>query len=179
MITPEPPVFLKAYQPHLRYYLIDESRYTDDELGLKKTPLSGMFSIENAGKSFEDLQRAVDRIVAIINADPNKERIDKIVTRWIKRHLIYLGAEINLDKLNSLIEDKEMLAENLENLMQKERLQSEQRGEMRGILKGRMETKRETALNLISMNILTDEQIAQASGLTVADVTKLRNDAKH
>ena len=32
-----------------------------------------------------------------------------------------------LDKLNSLIEDKEMLAENLQNLMQKERLQSEQR----------------------------------------------------
>ena len=30
-----------------------------------------------------------------------------------------------LDKLNSLIEDKEMLAENLESLMQKERLQSE------------------------------------------------------
>ena len=32
-----------------------------------------------------------------------------------------------LDKLKSLIEDKKMLAENLENLMLKERLQSEQR----------------------------------------------------
>jgi hypothetical protein len=27
-IRPEPPQFLRAYQPHLRYYLIDEGRYT-------------------------------------------------------------------------------------------------------------------------------------------------------
>lgn len=171
MNHPEPPAFLKVYQPHLRYYLVDESRYTDEELGLKNTPLSGMFGVENAGKSFEQLQHAVDRVVAIIKADPNKERIDKIITRWIKRHLKYLNVDINLDQLNSLIEDKDMLAENLENLMNRERLQSEQ--------KGRMETKRETALNLINMNILTDEQIAQASGLNVADVLALRTDAKH
>ena len=37
--------FLRAYQPHLRYYLIDESRYTDEELDTRHTPLS----VENAG----------------------------------------------------------------------------------------------------------------------------------
>ncbi|KGK41299.1 transposase [Nitrincola sp. A-D6] len=179
MISPEPPEFLKAHQPHLRYYLVNEKRYTEEELGLKSTPLSGMFSIENAGNSFEDLQRAVDRIVAIIKADPNKERIDKIVTRWIKRHLKYLGAEVNLDKLNSLVEDKDMLAENLEHLVQKERSASRMEGELIGMQKGRMETKRETALNLINMNILTDEQIAQASGLTLADIMALRADTEH
>ena len=191
MITPEPPAFLKAYQPHLRYYLVDEGRYTDEELGLKSSPLSGMFSIENAGKSFEDLQRAVDRIVAIIKADPNKERIDKIVTRWIKRHLKYLGAEINLDKLNSLIEDRDMLAENLENLVQKERLQSEQRGEIRGIQKGRMEGRVEgrtegeqasqvkIAHNLITRTDMDDATIADVSGLPIEEVTKLRSASKH
>ncbi|CAM4298126.1 hypothetical protein VRRI112168_19490 [Vreelandella rituensis] len=80
-----------------------------------------MFSVENAGESWEALQQAVDRIVAIIQADPNKERIDRVITRWIKRHLQRLGAEVNLDQLNSLVEDKDMLAENLENLVQKER----------------------------------------------------------
>ena len=179
MIKPEPPEFMKVYQPHLRYYLVDESRYTDEELGLKNTPLSGMFSVENAGKSFEQLQHAVDRVVAIIKADPNKERIDKIITRWIKRHLRYLNVEINLDELNSLVEDRDMLAENLENLVQKERLQSEQVGIQKGIQKGRMEAKHETALNLINMNVLTDAQIAQASGLTEADVIELRTQIKH
>ncbi|MDO8861647.1 Rpn family recombination-promoting nuclease/putative transposase [Haliea sp. E1-2-M8] len=41
MIRPEPPGFLQAYQPHLRYYLVDEGRYTDQELATRHTPLSG------------------------------------------------------------------------------------------------------------------------------------------
>jgi hypothetical protein len=56
----------------------------------------------------------VDRIVAIIQADQNKDRIDKIVTRWLKRHLKRLGAEVDLNQLSSLLEEKNMLAENLE-----------------------------------------------------------------
>ena len=68
-----------------------------------------------------------------------------------------------------------MLAENLENLVQKERSQSR----MEGRMEGRVEAKRETALNLINMNVLTDAQIAQASGLTEADVIALRTEAKH
>jgi hypothetical protein len=91
-----------------------------------------VFSVENAGESWEALQRAVDRIVAIIQADPHKERIDRIITRWLKRHLHRLGAGINLDRLNSLVEDKAMLAENLENLVKKERLEGRQEGRLEG-----------------------------------------------
>jgi predicted transposase/invertase (TIGR01784 family) len=56
MITPEPPEFLKGYQPHLRYYLVDEARYTDEQLGLVQTPLSGVFSIEKASKNHRGFQ---------------------------------------------------------------------------------------------------------------------------
>ena len=139
MITPEPPSFLQVYQPHLRYFLIDEGRYTEEQLGLVQTPLSGVFSMENAGASWETLQQAVDRIVTIIQAAPNKERIDKVITRWIKRHLQRLGADINLEQLESLVEDKAMLAENLENLVKKERLQGRQEGRQ----EGRLEEARE------------------------------------
>lgn len=84
--------------------------------------------MENAGESWDALQCAVDRIVAIIQADPHKERIDRIITRWLKRHLQRLEADVNLDQLNSLVEDKAMLAENLENLVKKERLEGRQEG---------------------------------------------------
>ncbi len=40
LITPEPPAFLQVYQPRLHYYLIDESRFTDEELEAKGTPLT-------------------------------------------------------------------------------------------------------------------------------------------
>ena len=99
------------------------------ELGLRQIPLSGVFGVENAGHSWEALQQAVDRVVAIIQSDPNKDRTDRIITRWLKRHLSRLGAEIHLDQLNSLVEDRDMLAENLENLVKKERLEGRQEGQ--------------------------------------------------
>jgi hypothetical protein len=132
LVQPEPPEILRVYQPHLRYYLIDEARYTDEELAERQTPLSGVFGIENASGDREALQRAVDRIVAIIQADRNKRRIDEIVTRWLKRHLQWLGARMNLDKLNSVVEDKEMLAENLENWAKKERQEGRHEGRHEG-----------------------------------------------
>ena len=152
MVQPEPPCFLQVYQPRLRYYLIDEGRYTQEELGLRQTPLSGVFGVENAGESWQALQNAVDRIVAIIQADPDKERIDRIITRWLRRHLSRLGAEeINLKQLDSLMEDKDMLAENLENLVKKERLEGRQEGEQLGIQKGRQEEAREVVRRQLAL----------------------------
>ena len=147
MVQPEPPSFLQVYQPRLRYFLIDEGRYTNEELGLRQTPLSGVFGVENAGESWEALQNAVDRVVAIIQATPNKERIDRIITRWLKRHLYRLGAEVNLDRLDSLMEDKDMLAENLENLVKKERLEGRQEGRQ----EGRLAEARETMRTLLTL----------------------------
>jgi predicted transposase/invertase (TIGR01784 family) len=168
MVQPEPPSFLQVYQPHLRYYLIDEGRYTNEQLGLRQTPLSGVFGVENAGESWETLQNAVDRVVAIIQADPNKARIDRIITRWLKRHLYRLGAEVNLDKLDSLMEDKDMLAENLENLVKKERLEGRQEGEQSGIQKGRLAEARETLRTLLTLKFgevpaWVEEQLVQAN----------------
>jgi len=167
MVQPEPPEFLRAYQPHLRYYLIDEGRYTDEELISKQTPLSGVFGVENAGHSWEALQQAVDRVVEIIEADPSKERVDIIITRWIKRHLSRLGAEVGLERLNSLVEDRDMLAENLENLVKKERLE------------GRQEGRQETARNLINRTEMNDQMIAEIAGLTIDEVSQLRSAIKH
>lgn len=178
MITPEPPDFLKIYQPHLRYYLVDEGRYTDQQLGLVQTPLSGVFSVENAGESWETLQRAVDRIVTIIKTDPNKERIDKVITRWIKRHLQRLGAEVNLEQLNSLVEDKDMLAENLENLVQKERQQGRQEGRQEAEQRA-LESKRNAARKLITRTEMDNQMIADIEELPVEEVEKLRAETQH
>ena len=185
LIQPEPPSFLRAYQPHLRYYLIDEGAYSDAQLGLTPSPLSGMFSVENAGESWESLQRAVDRIVAIIQADPNKERLDRVITRWIKRHLSRLGVDIQLDQLNSLIEDKDMLAENLENLVKKERAEGIEQGIEQGYQKAQAEAEAEkqklvsqAVMNLFGMG-LSEEQIAQSFQISVEEVQAIKQQNQH
>lgn len=80
------------------------------------------------------------------------------------------------------MEEKDMLAENLENLVQKERLA----GGKLGVEKGRqeaekraLESKRDTVRHLLAFGVLTDEQIAQATGLSVDDIAKLRLEDKH
>ena len=63
-----------------------------------------------------------------------------------------------------------MLAENLENWAQQERqagrLEGHQEGEQLGITK--------TARNLLKLGVLSSEQIAEATGLTIDEVAKLR-----
>ena len=174
LIRPEPPAILQIYQPHLRYYLVDESRYTNEELETKGSALSGIFGVENARPSQENLQQAVDRIVAIIKAEPDKERIDAIVTRWLKRHLQRLGAQLNLNELNSLMEDHNMLAENLENW----REQLIREGLERGLEQG-LERLEQTARNMITLTDMDDAMIAKITGLTVEEVAKLREASRH
>jgi len=142
----------------------------------KQTPLSGIFGVENAGHSWEALQQAVDRIVEIVKADPNKDRVDKIVTRWIKRHLQRVApkARLNLDRMSSLVEDRNMLAENLENLVKKERLEGRQEGDRRAL-----EEKRKTVRHLLSFGVLSNDQIAVTTGLSVDEIDKLRIEDKH
>ena len=60
-----------------------------------------------------------------------------------------------------------MLAENLENLVKKER----QTGEQQGIEK--------TARNLLRLGVLSDEQIAEATGMAVDEIAQLRLEDKH
>ena len=59
-----------------------------------------------------------------------------------------------------------MLAENLQNWAQQER----QEGEKLGIEK--------TARNLLKLGVLSDEQIAEATGLALDEVMKLRIEGK-
>jgi len=146
---------------------------------MRQTPLSGVFGVENAGHSWEALQQAVDRVVAIIQSDPNKDRTDRIITRWLKRHLQRLGAEVHLDQLNSLVEDRDMLAENLANLVKKERLEGMLAGRQEGRQEGEHMKAEQIAHNLIAMGLLTDAQIATASGLSDDEVKVLRKEQKH
>ena len=59
-----------------------------------------------------------------------------------------------------------MLAENLENWAKKERQEGRQEGEQL--------RAEQTARNLVQLGVLTDEQIAEATGLALADVRVLR-----
>ncbi|NEX23850.1 hypothetical protein G3480_26970 [Thiorhodococcus mannitoliphagus] len=68
-----------------------------------------------------------------------------------------------------------MLAENLENWAKREREEGRLEGQQIGIQKGRLEAAQNTARHLIKLGVLTDGQVAQATGRTVAQVEALRS----
>ena len=57
--------------------------------------------------------------------------------------------------------------------------QGRQEGLEKGLEQGRLETKRATARNLIKLGVLNDEQIAEATDMSLAEVTALRREPKH
>src|SRR5690606_3548752 len=126
MTKPQLPAVLSVFQPGLRYYLIDEGAYTDEQIQSSPNDVSVIFAVEIASGNYRQMQQAVDRIVEIIRKDPNKERIDKVVTRWLKRHLHYLGDSQNWGRIHSLIEDHAMIAENIRTWEEKARAEGMQ-----------------------------------------------------
>ena len=106
-------------------------------------------------------------------------QIDNIITRWLKRYLQRLGATANLDQLTSLMEDKDMLAENLENWAQQEHQAGIEKGTKLGIEKGTKLGIEKTARNLLKLGVLSNEQIAEVTGLAIEDVSKLQAETQH
>ncbi|MCF7996983.1 MAG: hypothetical protein K9L32_04560 [Chromatiaceae bacterium] len=60
---------------------------TPEQLSAIDSPLSGVFEVEIASGDRVSLQAAVDRLVRLIQADPNKARLDRLITRWLKRDI--------------------------------------------------------------------------------------------
>ena len=65
---------------------------------------------------------------------PDKKWLDRVITRWFKRYLQRMNAQIKLETSNSLTEEKGMLAQNLENWIENERCESELKGKFEGKL---------------------------------------------
>jgi predicted transposase YdaD len=159
------PSFLKVYQPSLNYFLVDEGRYSDEELASIANPVSSIINIEQA-KTLEDYQKAFYRAGQIIRAHPHKERIDDILTQWFKRTLHKRGVEVNIEHMMTLTRSDGMLAENFENLTRQIYAEGEQRGEQRGKLEGKLEQ----AIDMIREFNLSVELVAERCHLSIKEL---------
>lgn len=172
MIGSELPAFLRVGQLQLRYHLVDVSAFSDAQLAARNTLLSGVFAVENASKDLDALQVAVERLAENIREHPEKMHLDPVITHWFKRQFERLGPEAGqaLEGFDSLMEDHAMLAENLQGWAEKER----QKGRLEGRQEGCQEALRLATMNLLKLGLLTDEQIADTTGLSLAEVGVLR-----
>ncbi|EIC23709.1 Rpn family recombination-promoting nuclease/putative transposase [Thiorhodovibrio frisius] len=137
-----------------------------DRLGLSPGPLRAWITffkhwqeeLVMAAVAHEPVNQAMNRIRQL-SADEEARRLAFVRERALRDEVSFLNEA-----------KREGLQEGLQTGMHK--------GMQKGLQDGRVEGREEVAQNLIAMNLLTDEQIAAASGLTEAEVQALRDAVK-
>ena len=150
-----------------------------DRLGLSASPLRDWITFFKHWRedsimtkiTHEPVQQAMNRIREL-SADDEARRLAFVRERALHDEVSFLN---------------EARREGLQEGLQKGRQEGEeiglQKGEEIGLQKGEeiglQKGQRLTALNLLKLGVLTNEQIAQSTGLSVAEVEKLRLEQPH
>ena len=107
------PQGLEAYRPHLRYLLLEERRFTDEELIPLKNLVAAIFLLEKS-RTREEFIRVVDTLVGWL-IEPEQVDVERAFTVWINRVLWrrrYPG--IRVPELKNFQEVRTVLAERVQ-----------------------------------------------------------------
>ncbi|MBK5964453.1 hypothetical protein CCR95_10245 [Thiocystis minor] len=144
-----------------------------DRLGLGSDPLSAWVTF------FEHWRE--EQTMAAIEHAPIQEalnRVRQLSADEEARRLAFVRERALHDEVSLLKEAREEGREEGERLgMQKGEQLGMQKGEQLGMQKGRLAATQDTARNLIALGVLSDWQIAQATGLSVVQIEALRSAA--
>ena len=171
------PESLKRYQPHFRYFLLDESRLTGAELPLSNL-VSALVALENS-QSPEALSRALSDLIVWLSQDTQEHRrLRRTFNVWLGRSLLpsrFPG--VDLPQLQDLSEVKHMLSERVTEWTQQWKQQGlEQglkKGRQEGIKKGIEESSLATAQRMLQEGLAVD-LIARVTGLSESKISTLR-----
>ncbi|TDN95752.1 hypothetical protein [Halomonas ventosae] len=134
----------------------------------------------------QDMLEVLGSLVEWLKA-PEQTGLRRAFVVWIRWVLLphrAPGMELpEFNELQDLHEVHDMLAERIKKWPERWIEEGEQRGREEGRQEGRQEGEQlraeQTARNLIKLGVLSDEQIAEATGLTTADVEALRAEDRH
>ena len=131
------PAMLQRYQPQQEYYLLDVSDCTSDT-NSGDNLLQLVFNVENA-RSADDMQLVAQELANSIRRHPQRERIDRVLTRWFKRFLHQNRINIDYTAVETLQEIPTMLANRVESWFEEWKQQGLEEGREEGRAEGRAE----------------------------------------
>jgi predicted transposase YdaD len=153
------PIGLARHRPSLRYLLIDEGCYSDNELAPLKNLVAALFRIENS-RTPHDIERVLAALIEWLQM-PEQASLRRAFTVWLKR--VFLRGRmpgVDFENLNELHEVKSMLAERVIDWTEEWMRQGEAQGEARGLIRGRQEGEANILLRLLEKRFgaLTEDQ---------------------
>ncbi|MFM9272179.1 Rpn family recombination-promoting nuclease/putative transposase [Halomonas elongata] len=163
---------LSHYRPSLPYLLLDEAEICQNEDHLEETRnlVGALFQLEH-GQDLAQWEAVLKRLAEWLQA-PEHASLRRAFTVWVTRVLIpsrWPGFDPDeISALQDLQEVHTMLAERIK--------EWPERFKQEGIEVGEERRAVQTARNLIADTSLSDEQIANATGLSLAHVQELRRE---
>ncbi len=105
---------LWAYQPNMRYYLIDESEHFS---GKDNSITATLFTLENA-TNFDDIYHHLSKLIALIQ-QPKLKELNRDILHWL-RHVFESQRQLSLpfSQVEDLLEAKDMLRERIQQMEQ-------------------------------------------------------------
>jgi len=126
---------LAQYRPHLRYLLLDEGRYTEQDLPASKNLAGALFRLENSQVP-EEMRNALKPLIQWLYA-PEQASLRRAFTVWIKRVLIPARLPgVSLPEIADLNEVDNMLAERVQEWTQQWKAEGREEGREEGRKEG-------------------------------------------
>ena len=148
LIQPHPPE-LTAFQPKLKFWLLDEGRFSAEYLDGLQRVMAAIFRMEHA-RDLEDTKRAIRYLGRAVAQSPFKQTIDRAVMQWMRYRLSRKMPGLPLPTRDELLRGTDMLETNMDQWKAKAVAEGvligEQRGLQLGKLEGRLEGKQEGKL---------------------------------
>lgn len=141
LIQPHPAV-LTEFQPKLKFWLLDEGRFSAEYLEGLQRVMAAIFRMEHTHDT-EEAKQAIRYLERAVAQSPFKQTIDRAVMQWMRYWLSRKMPELPLPPLDEMMKGTEMLETNIDQWKAKAIAEGILLGEQRGLQIGKLEGKLE------------------------------------
>ena len=138
------PEVLQEFQPRLKFWLLDEGKFSPGYLEGLQRLMAAIFRIEHT-QSTDEAKQAIRYLGKMVQQSPFKQSIDRAVTQWMNYRLNHKMPGLVLTE-ETLTKGTQMLETNMDNW----EAQAIAKGMVLGIEKGKLEGKLEEAVNTLN-----------------------------
>ncbi|MDP1605899.1 MAG: DUF4351 domain-containing protein [Rhodocyclaceae bacterium] len=161
LIQPHPPV-LTEFQPKLKFWLLDEGKFSPAYLEGLQSVMAAIFRMEHPNDT-EETKRAIRCFGQAVANSPFRERIGRAVTEWLRYRLNQKMPGLDIPEIDELLKGTQMLETRIDQMKANILAEGMQLGEIKGKLEGRLEGE----------STLLERQIAKRFG-PISESTRSR-----
>jgi hypothetical protein len=153
LIQPHPAV-LTEFQPKLKFWLLDEGRFSAEYLEGLQRVMAAIFRMEHTHDT-EDAKRAIRYLGQAVAQSPFKQTIDRAVMQWMQYRLSRKMPGLPLPGLDDMLKGTEMLETNIDQWKAKAIAEGMRLGEQKGLQIGKLEGEARALQRLLSQRFGT------------------------